>query len=119
MGLQHLFRNPTAKALDFLMAYRLFDYSIKDITGGSGVSFRTIQRVLPSLVKNGLVLKTRREGRAQMYMINFNSPVVKKLEDLAMTADLQYARSLARKPAAVKPDITRELLRQFNPLTAH
>ncbi|MBI4214792.1 hypothetical protein HY546_02250 [archaeon] len=111
MGLEHLFDTPSAKILDLLIDFRHFDYSINDLVEGTGVSFRTIQRTMPKLIKEGLVLKTRREGRAQMYIINYASLLVRILDKLSLEESLQRARSLARpkqKQVAV-PDIMRLL----------
>jgi len=36
----------------------------------------------PPIVKLGIVTKTRRIGRAELYKLNSNSPVVKKLIEL-------------------------------------
>jgi len=38
--------NPIIKVLDFLITYRLFDYSLTEITKNSEVSYSTLQRTL-------------------------------------------------------------------------
>ncbi|MBI4214791.1 winged helix-turn-helix transcriptional regulator [archaeon] len=115
MGLYRLFETPSAKILDLLITFRRFDYSLKDITEGTGVSFRTAQRVIPLLVKEGLIVKTRKEGKAQMYMINFTSGVVKKLDELAIEENLEYLGSFEKRP---KRAFVAEVMKDFAPMLA-
>ena len=112
MGLVHIFgKKPIIQVLDFLIVHKYWDYSLKDISEATGVSFRTLQRLIPRLVKEGIVVKTRKEGKAELYIINFESPTVKKLDELATVADLEYAEKIshARKRVQV-PEFLKYLL---------
>jgi DNA-binding HxlR family transcriptional regulator len=104
MGLEHVFGSkPVPLVLDFLMSFRHWDYSMRDISRATGVSFRTLQRVMPRLEATELVVRTRTEGRAQMYMINFECPLTQKLDAFAMDADLEFAEKQKRKVKLLHP----------------
>ena len=75
LPLTRLFRSPSAKVLDFLFLNRDFDYSESDISRLSGVSPRTLQRVLPILKEEKLIKKTRTSSRNAMYTANLDSRV--------------------------------------------
>ena len=73
LPLSRIFNNAPSKILDFLLTNQTFDYSESDISRLAGVPSRTLQRVLPSLIKEGLVQKTRKSGKIFMYEINKDS----------------------------------------------
>lgn len=73
LPLGRLFRNPTAKVLDFLLLNRDFDYSESDISKLAEVSPRTVQRVLPILIDEKIVKRTRKSGKAFMYEASLDS----------------------------------------------
>ncbi len=69
--------SPINKILDFLVVYDQFDYSLTDIAKNSGVSYSTIQLIWNDLEKCGIVTQNRIVGKAKMYKINKENPVVK------------------------------------------
>ncbi len=75
---------PMARVLDFLMENQLFDYSLRGIAEHSGVGFSTLNLFWARLVKFGIVVETRRVGKATMYGLNIDSSLVKRLIDLDM-----------------------------------
>lgn len=74
--------SPLIKVLDFLMTYREFDYSLTDITKESGVGWTTLNSFFFKLVMKGIVKETRQIGRAKLYKLNTDSPIVKKLIEI-------------------------------------
>ena len=71
--------NPIMKVLDFLITFADFDYPLTEIAKNSGVSYSTLQTFWDKLVRNNLVVKTRRVGKSDMYKLNTNNPAVKDL----------------------------------------
>ncbi|MBI3413262.1 MAG: hypothetical protein HY051_04235 [Candidatus Aenigmarchaeota archaeon] len=59
--------NPTNKVLDFFIINQYWDYSLSQISDETGVNFKTLQELVPKLIKKGLLLKTRRVGKADLY----------------------------------------------------
>lgn len=71
--------NPIMKVLDFLITFQLFDYPLTEIAKNSGVSYSTLQTFWDKLVKNKIVVKTRRVGKSNLYKLNIQNPAVKQL----------------------------------------
>ncbi len=71
--------NPIMKVLDFLISFQLFDYPLTEIAKNSGVSYSSLQTFWDRLVRNKIVIKTRRVGKSDLYKLNTNNPAVKQL----------------------------------------
>jgi len=71
--------NPIMKVLDFMIGFQLFDYSLTEIAKNSGVSYSTLQTVFGRLEKNGIVVKTRRVGKSDLFKLNTRNPAVQQL----------------------------------------
>ncbi|MEK6953189.1 MAG: hypothetical protein AABX29_09320 [Nanoarchaeota archaeon] len=74
--------SPIVKVIDFFLENREFDYSLTDIAKNSDIGWSTLHQFWNNIVKLGIVIKTRRIGRAELYKLNLNSPLVKKLIEL-------------------------------------
>lgn len=74
--------SPIVKVIDFFLDNKEFDYSITDIAKNSDIGWSTLHGFWKDIVKLGVVTKTRRIGRAELYKLNISSPVVKKLIEL-------------------------------------
>lgn len=73
---------PIVRVLDFLIENDLFDYSKKDICRSADVSWNTLETFWKKLEKKNIVAHTRRVGKAEMYKLNSDNPIVKKLIEL-------------------------------------
>ena len=74
--------SPIVKVIDFFLDNREFDYSLTDIAKNADIGWSTLHQFWNELFKLGIVTKTRRIGRAELYKLNINSSLVKKLIDL-------------------------------------
>jgi len=74
--------SPMIKVLDFFLDNREFDYSLTDITKNSDIGWSTLHGFWNDIVKLGIVIETRRIGRAKLYKLNRKSALVKKLVEL-------------------------------------
>ena len=70
------------KVLDFFLEHEDFDYSLTEISDFANVSWSTLHTFWKDLVKWEIVIKTRRIGRADLYKLNKESKIVKKLLEL-------------------------------------
>lgn len=78
--LEYLFvGNATAKLLEFLVKSRDFDCSLSDMIRGAGVSSKTIERDIPKLEKLGMIQFSRPIGKAKLYKVNKESPIIQNL----------------------------------------
>ncbi len=71
--------NPIIKVLDFLITFQAFDYPLTEIAKNSGVSYSTLQTFWDKLVRNNIVIKTRRVGKSDLYKLNTHNPAVQQL----------------------------------------
>ena len=78
---------------DFFLDNREFDYSMTDIAKNADVGWSTLHQFWTNIVKLGIVAKTRKIGRAELYKLNLNSPLVKKLIDL----DIDISKKLMKE----------------------
>ncbi|KYK25956.1 hypothetical protein AYK26_01610 [Euryarchaeota archaeon SM23-78] len=74
--------SPEIKALDFLLIHKNYDYSLTEIARNSNIGYTSIHLFWKKWVKQGIVKKTRRIGRAQMYELNRENALVKQLAEL-------------------------------------
>ena len=72
---------PKNRVLDFLIVAQDFDYSLKDISKYSKVSYPCIKQLKKELVKDKWITLTRKVGKAQMYMLNLKNEKVQKFVD--------------------------------------
>lgn len=57
----------------------------------TGVSYRTLQLLVPKLVKKGFLKYTRTEGKAKLYQFS-DSEIAKKLNVFALDMDFEIAK---------------------------
>ncbi len=74
--------SPIVKVIDFFLDNREFDYSLTDIAKNADIGWSTLHGFWKDIVKLEIVTKTRRIGRAELYKLNIDSPLVKKLIEL-------------------------------------
>ena len=76
--LEHVGDSPRMRILQYLIEGREFDYTLTDLLNAK-VSWGTLNNLMPKLLELGMVLKTRKIGRATLYKINQNNVAVKEL----------------------------------------
>ena len=70
------------RIIDFLIEGIGIDYTKKDIADGCGISRPTLYKILPKMMKEGIVKPTRTIGRVQLYSLNTINEKVKALMKL-------------------------------------
>lgn len=89
-------KSPIFKIIDFLMENKGFDFSKKDIIEGAEISRAALFNCWPEIESYGLVKVTRKFGKASLYTLNDENPVVKKLIDLEL-ALIRQSMLVAKK----------------------
>ena len=92
---------PIVKIMDFLIENRLFDYSKTEIARNAGVGWSTLHGIWGELERNGIVIKTRTIGRAEMHRLNTDNLLVKNFIEL----DRNFSKSYAARMDAGKDRI--------------
>jgi len=62
---------------------------LTDIAKGAEIAWSTVHELWPDMVRLGLVTKTRKIGRAELYKLNKENPLVKKLIELDLLVSQQ------------------------------
>jgi len=71
--------SPKARVLDFLLMFPKFDYSLTEIARNSEVGYTTLQMFWEDFVKNKIVIQTRTIGKAKLFKLNEDNPVIQGL----------------------------------------
>ncbi len=94
--LEHVGNNPRMRVLQYLIEGREFDYTLTDMLNAE-VSWGTLNVLIPNLVKLGIVIKTRKIGRATLHKINKENATAKQLIALYDHLILQRLSELEQK----------------------
>lgn len=71
--------SPIIRVLDFLITFADFDYPLTEIAKNSGIGYSSLQSFWDKLVRNNIVIKTRRVGKSDLFKLNTANPAVKQL----------------------------------------
>ncbi len=74
--------SPRIRVLDMLITGRELDYSISDIAEQAGIGRATFYRMMDELLKNRIIIQTRKFGNIQLYRINLKNELVNGLVKL-------------------------------------
>lgn len=84
---------PVLRVLDFLMTFDCFEYPLSEIAENSNVGWTTLHTFWPKLEEMQIVKLTREVGRAKMYKLNTENPMIRSL----MRFNLKLAKYYAEK----------------------
>ena len=74
--------SPKTRVLDLFLDNPLFEFTRNEVVDALGMAKSTLYEVLPELVGASVVVETRRIGKAQLYRLNDESPVVDGIRGL-------------------------------------
>jgi len=92
---------PENRVIDFLIEGRGIDYSKTDIAEGCELSRPTIYKLLPGLIKNGVVRIKRKLGQITLYQLDEKNDRVKaliKLEEILLKESFDAVESKEAVP---------------------
>lgn len=90
--LQFVGDTPVTRLTNFLIIGREFDYTLTDMANKAGISWTTLNRIFPVLVSSGIVREIRKIGRARLFKLSIDNPVVRKMIELHKTVLLEEAK---------------------------
>lgn len=85
--------NPFVKVMDFLLDNYIFDYSKTEVAKEISISRITIEPIWQNMIKQKIIIQTKKIGNATLYRLNTKNPIVIKLREL----DLVLANKLYAK----------------------
>ena len=71
--------SPEMRILDFFLDNKLFDFSKKEIIKETGMSKATFYAHWEKLENSGIVKVSRKFGKAKLYQLNTDDPIVKQI----------------------------------------
>jgi len=83
--------SPKLRIIDFFLDNPLFDFTKKEVIEALGMSKQTFYKYFPDLDKYDIVKVSRKIGRAKLYKINLEHPLVKMLKEYEKKLSLQIA----------------------------
>jgi len=95
--------SPKLRILDYLLDYKLNDFTKKEIVEALGMSKLTFYKYFKDLDELGLVVASRRIGRATLYKVNLENPMVKIVMEYERQLSLQIAEQEAEKVKKLIP----------------
>jgi len=97
--------SPKLRILDYLLDYKLNDFTKKEIVEALGMSKLTFYKYFKDLEELRLITASRKIGRATLYRINLENPIVRMLIEHERQLSLQIAeqeKAEMQKPVAVE-----------------
>lgn len=95
--------SPKLRILDIFMDNPYFDFSKSEVIRELGMSKQTFYKNFKDLEELGIVKISRNIGRATMYRINTEHPLVKRLNEIITEISLQIADQKSEKQAKEIP----------------
>ncbi len=77
--IEYFGKTPFIKILDFLIVGKDFDYPLTEIAKGAEVGWTSFSKVWKVFLEKNIVKHTRDIGKARLYKLNTENPIVKKL----------------------------------------
>lgn len=74
-------KSPETRIIDLFLDNPLFEFTRNEIIESLGMAKVTLFRILPGLEDAGLIGETRKIGKASLYRLNGESPIVKGLRN--------------------------------------
>jgi DNA-binding transcriptional ArsR family regulator len=95
--------SPKLRIVDFFLDNPLFDFTKKEVIEALGMSKQTFYKYFPELEEYGIVKVSRKIGKAKLYRINVEHPLVKMLRDY----ETKMSKEMAEKAKMKKPILAR------------
>jgi len=95
--------SPKLRILDIFMDNPYFDFNKSELAKELGMSKQTLYKNFKDLEDLGIVKVSRNIGRARMYRINMEHPLVKRLNEIVNEVSLQIAEQEMKKKVEAVP----------------
>ena len=91
--------SPKLRIVDFFLDNLLFDFTKNEVIEALGMSKQTFYKYFPELEEYGIVKVSRKIGKAKLYRINVEHPLVKMLRDY----ETKMSKEMVEKAKMKKP----------------
>ena len=77
--LEYFGDTPKLRFLDFLIGNHFFDFNMTDMAKEANISYNSLKSFFYVFLEKGIIIKTRRVGKSDMYKLNTKNPAVRQL----------------------------------------
>jgi len=81
--LEYFGDTPKLRFLNFLIGNHFFDFNMTDMARESNISYNSLVSFFEEFLDKGIIVKTRRVGKSDMYKLNMENPISKKFLQFA------------------------------------
>lgn len=81
--LEYFGDTPKLRFLDFLIANHFFDFNMTDMAREANISYNSLKDFFYEFLDKGILVKTRRVGKSDMYKLNMENPTAKRFLQFA------------------------------------
>jgi len=96
--------SPKTRILDLFLDNPLFEFTRNEIIEALGMAKSTLYSTLPGLEETRVIVETRKIGKASLYRLNSESPVVQDLRGLIR----RYVKANAQNETAIDSTVFEE-----------
>lgn len=104
--LERVFQNNIARIIDFFIINQSFNFSTLEISELSEVPLRTVQRIVPQLVKKEILNEIKSGKRNRIYELNKSSELAEALSKYSIAtinAFIKSAKKIEEKDRKIIP----------------
>lgn len=73
--LEYFGDTPKLRFLDFLIGNHFFDFNMTDMAREANISYNSLISFFDKFLEKGIIVKTRRVGKSDMYKLNMDNPI--------------------------------------------
>ncbi|MBU3906915.1 MAG: hypothetical protein KKA64_01560 [Nanoarchaeota archaeon] len=75
--LEYFGDTPKLRFLNFLIGNHFFDFNMTDMAKEANISYNSLMSFFDEFLKKGIIVKTRRVGKSNMYKLNMDNSIAK------------------------------------------
>ena len=103
---ERIFQNNIARILDFFIYNQNFDFSTSEVSEISEVPLRTVQRIIPQLVKKEIIKEVKSGKRNKTFELNKSSELAEVLNQYSIAtinSFIKNAKMIEQKDKKIIP----------------
>jgi len=75
--LEYFGDTPKLRFLDFIIGNHFFDFNMTDMAKEAGISYNSLKVFFDEFLEKGIIVKTRRVGKSDMFKLNMDNSISK------------------------------------------
>ena len=100
--LEYFGNTPKLRFLDFLIGNHFFDFNMTDMAREANISYNSLKSFFEEFLQKGIIIKTRRVGKSNMYKLNIENATTQNF--------LKFAWFLTKQDLGVENSLVQKLI---------